>query len=677
MSSIEKYILQLRDKIRYHSYLYYTLASPEISDSEFDWLMQKLRRLEKKYQKRFSFKQSPTTTIGSIFLRNNNHQHITPMLSLDNVFSIDDFFIFYKKIKKKLNVKRIVTCCELKIDGVAVNLIYKNGCLFKALTRGNGLSGEDVTNNIKKICSIPLVLIGKTIPELLEVRGEVFMLKSDLNRLNYHSETRLKRFFSNTRNVAAGSLRQQNSNVIKERNLMFCCYGCGYINSKKYVFDSHIVRLKQLQLWGFPINAYTSICNSSVEILSFFNKVKKLRSFLDFDIDGIVVKVNSMNYQNELGDMSHAPRWAIALKFVDIVKETTVLNIKFQLGRTGVVTPVAEVVPIFLAGAMISKVSLYNLKEMLKLDICISDKVLIKRSGDVIPKIIKVLKEKRSIISTNVYFPSICPECKSKLVIINNGTKVRCVNGLECMGQFKRLLYHFCSKDGLDIVGLGPRTIDDLVKLGYVNNLYDFFNLDILLLQNVKNIKKKSAINIVNAINLAKNVDFTKFLLSLGIPSVGETTAKRISNYFFSINNLINAKLSDFFLIHGIGYKIANEIFNFLNNEYNKKIIFELLKFLNIRSNNIKDNITIDNKENFLLGKKIVFSGVISGFSRLKITKLANKLGILVQSAISNSLDFIIVGKKPGMKLFQSRKLNIKEIKSEEFLQLINNITKH
>lgn len=588
MKNIEDYILKLQNKIRRHQYLYHTLNLPDISDEEYDLLMLELKKLENKYKNVFEFNNSPSMSIGFLGLREfGKFDHITPMLSLESVYTVKDFFKFYKKIKCFLKLKKIFFCSELKIDGLAINLIYKHGSLFRAMTRGDGYIGEDVTNNVRMISSIPNFLLGTNIPSTLEVRGEVFILKSDFLRLNQQAFKLGKNLFSNTRNLAAGFLRQKNCMFEGLKNLMFCCYGLGYC-SKNSISDSHFLRLKQLKDWGFPISAYNILYSSSYEIVNFYNCIQKKRKFLDFDIDGIVVKVDSIICQNLLSTTSVAPKWAIACKFLDEIKTTQVVKVLYQIGRTGVITPVAELLPIKISGVCIKRVSLHNFNEIKRLDLHIGDYVAIKRAGAVVPKIVNVILGQRSSIVKKINFPKYCPECSSILDFCSlNSVQIRCISGLKCLSQFKKLLHHFCSKKGFNISGLGPKIIDKLVDLGYVKNLFDLFNLNLVVLARIDNIGDKKAKNIILSIHNSKNICFEKFICSLGIPEVGRVLSKKISNFFSTVSDFMDASKNDFFSISGVGWNIANSLYNFTNSQFNKTLIFNLLKVVNVYSNKL------------------------------------------------------------------------------------------
>ncbi|XBC44430.1 MAG: NAD-dependent DNA ligase LigA [Buchnera aphidicola (Schlechtendalia peitan)] len=670
MICIKDLILKLQARVRYYGYLYYSLNTSRISDSRYDFLVEKLRFLEKKYHNLLLNKDSPTLTIGApVIIGLKKCQHITPMLSLNHVFDIHNYLKFDKKIKDFLKDKYISFCCELKIDGLALNLIYKKGILLKAITRGDGMIGEDVTNTVRMISSIPRQLQGINIPNKLEVRGEIFMLKSEFIRFNNEASRSHAKVFSNTRNAAAGLLRQKTIKNHIVKNLMFCCHGYGYY--PRYTNScNHYGRLKQLHCWGLPISGYNSILESHLDILDFYKKIKNIRNFLNFDIDGIVIKVNSIVLQHKLGFMSRAPRWAIAFKFFDQEKTSKVLKVIYQVGRTGVITPIAKIDPICISGVIIKSVSLYNFREIEKLDICIGDFVKIKRSGDVIPKIINVIKGYRSKTIKKIIVPTFCPVCKSVLKIDCRYSKIRCVQGLKCKEQLKKSLYYFCSKNGLNIYGLGFKIISKLVDNNFIKKFSDVFNLDSNLLVRLSDVGKKLANKIINSINQSKEITLSKFLCALGIKEIGSIKSDIIAKHFLSINNLINSTFQDFCSLKGIGFKAAHNLFNFINEESNKNSIIGLSKTLNISLYNTHYNITKADSNPFFQ-KNVVISGSLSSFSRIEVINLIKKMGGRVMSNVSIATNYIIVGVNPGQKFYKSKELNIKILLEHCFLDIV------
>ncbi|XBC42352.1 MAG: NAD-dependent DNA ligase LigA [Buchnera aphidicola (Meitanaphis elongallis)] len=670
MMFIKNYILRLKERMRYHEYLYHSLGSPIISDCRYDFLIEKLNYLKKKYKHLFAEEDFFVSSVGAPGIAGlKRYKHITPMLSLNHVFDTNSYLNFDRKIKRFLKEIRIAFCCELKIDGLALNLIYKKGILIRAMTRGDGIIGEDVTNNVRMISSIPNKLHGINVPRKLEVRGEIFMLKSNLMRLNSEAINNHTKIFSNTRNASSGLLRQKCSKTTIINNLTFCCYGYGYYPRYTNIF-SHYHRLLQLHRWGLPISGYNSIFYSYSDVLHFFEKIKNVRQFLDFDIDGIVVKVDSVILQSKLGYMNTAPRWAIAIKFIDQEKISKILNVIYQVGRTGVITPVAIIDPVRISGVTIGKVSLYNFGEIKRLGVRIGDFIKVKRSGDVIPKIISVIGNCCSDDVSQIEFPRLCPVCKSVLKVDDEFVKVRCMQGLKCSGQLKRMLYYFCSKDGLNICGLGFKIISKLVDKNYIKNFSDFFSLTYKLLISLDDIGKKTAINIISAINRSRDITFSKFLCSLGICEVGFVKSKIIAQHFRSLDNLMNSTLQELCLLKGIGLSTAHHLFNFINKKVNREIIFSLSKNLNISLSYIRSD-EIVRRSNLFFKKKVVISGSFNKFSRTKVIYWINKLEGRVMSNVSKNTDYIILGKNPGHKFVKSKEFNLKVILEQELLDTI------
>ncbi|WP_343192215.1 NAD-dependent DNA ligase LigA [Buchnera aphidicola] len=587
MKSTKDKIILLRKKIFYYAYLYYTLDAPLISDYEYDELMKQLQELEQKNKNLLIpiANSSPTNIVGSI-----NHPelktvtHLTSMLSLDNAFNREDYLKFEKKIYKLSGIiNSIELCCELKIDGLALSLLYKQGKLKYAITRGDGKVGENVTVNAMTIKSIPLILNGENIPPVLEIRGEVFMKKYDFIKMNTYAKNYKDKLFSNSRNAAAGSLRQKDSTISAQRNLMFCAYGYNIVNG---IEDSttHLEKLNKIKNWGIPISNHTVLCNSSQEVFSYFNKIKHHRILLDFNIDGIVVKVNSIKIQNLLGNSSRYPRWAIAFKFKSIEKVTKLLNVDFQVGRTGVITPIARLKPIEISGVKISNVSLYNKNEIKKIGLCIGDYVTVSRVGDVIPKIINVISSSHISRSNSkkIIFPKDCPICHSLIIQKSKLGNSYCSGGFKCLAQCQQSLNHFFSKKGFNIKGLGPKMINKLIDFDYISTPVDVFRLKIKQLIILKDVGLHSANNLLKEIDRSRHIKLNQLIYALGIVGIGEVTAKLLSMYFNDIHRIMEVQLWDLKKISGIGPILANNIIMFFNDKRNNKFIKCLLNHIHI-----------------------------------------------------------------------------------------------
>ncbi|VFP81339.1 NAD-dependent DNA ligase LigA [Buchnera aphidicola] len=585
VKSVYDKIIELRLQLRYHNYMYYTLDSPIISDSVYDELCIQLIKLEKEYGQKKSFDISDRllNQIGGKKLYSfSEYIHKAPMLSLNSTNNISDIIYFDKKIKKYLkNTDNIKYYCDFKFDGLAVNLFYENGLLVSASTRGDGKIGEDITKNIFTISSIPKEIKGNDFPKKIEIRGEVFMTKSDFFLLNKSRMSNNKKIFSNPRNAAAGSLRQLDYKITKQRKLMFFVYGYGLFHYKKKI-NSHYERLIKIKEWGFPLNKDFLLSNCINNIINFYNIVNIRRSKLNFEIDGIVIKVDSIFLQEKLGYVEKYPRWSIALKFPSLDVETRIIDVSFQIGRTGVITPIAHFIPINIGGVIISKASLHNIGIIKKLDLHINDFILVYRAGEVIPKIRKVIISKRDESIKKIIFPLNCLSCGAKLLYSTNLVSYFCPNDFLCPDQNLKKLIYFSSKNCLKIKGLGPKNIIKLVKYGCLNTPVDFFNLNINYLQKISGLGKKLSNKIIENINFSKNVSLDKFICSLGILYVGTSIAKLLSNYFMSIEKFLYTDYLTLLKIKGIGENIANSIIKFIQKKNNKKIILNLIQILNI-----------------------------------------------------------------------------------------------
>ncbi|ANZ22315.1 DNA ligase [Buchnera aphidicola (Diuraphis noxia)] len=673
MKTIKNKIEHLRKDLLKYQYYYHTLNESIISDAEYDYLLNQLYILERK-NKNFITDDSPTQKIGSNLTdKFKKILHFFPMLSLENTFDFNGYLEFEKRIKKNIDTKKKINfCCELKIDGIAISLIYEKGIFIRAATRGDGYKGENITSNAKMIKSIPLKLKGSNIPERLEVRGEVFMLKSDFLRLNEKSRINKIKMFSNPRNAAAGSLRHLDSNITDKRKLIFSCYGCYFFKDFKTIknISTHYKRLMQCLKWGFPINQEIIRCSNHQEVFNFYNKFKKKRNLLDFDIDGIVVKVDSIDLQKKLGCNSKFPKWAIALKFFSSQQTTKLQDVKFQVGRTGVITPVAYFNPVYISGVKIKKASLYNKNEIEKLNLHIGDSIVICRSGDVIPKILNVVNSTRFNNSKKVVFPVLCPFCDTKLLENKEEKIIRCHAGLTCDAQKKRSFYHFFSKKSFNVIGLGPNIINELIEKRLVQNPVDFFSLTDLDLITLKNVGRKKSVNIINSLKRCRTITFKRFIYALGIPNVGEVFAEKIANHFINLNKLVCASITELNNISGIGKVIANNIFNYFSVSVNYDMVYKLENKIKIIWND--PNTVIKNqKKTYFFNKKIVLTGVFDSFSRHQLKIILSNLGAKILNSVSKNTDILIYGKNFGSKFFKAKNLNIEMINEKQLNLLI------
>lgn len=671
MTSTKNKINTLRQNILKYEYFYHTLDQPIISDAEYDYLLHQLYNLELENKKLIT-PDSPTQKVGSNLLgKFKKIKHFSPMLSLENTFDVNGYINFEKRIKKFIHINKFKPlCCELKLDGIAVSIIYEEGILVRAATRGDGVEGENITANARMISSIPLRLKGIDVPKRLEVRGEVFMLKSDFIQLNEKYKRNQNRYFSNPRNAAAGSLRHINPKITAERKLIFSCYGCYFFSKIGKELNTHYQQLMKCSSWGLPVNKEIIICSNYKEVLDFYKKFEKKRKFLDFDIDGIVIKVNSIESQKELGCNAKSPRWAIAFKFFSTERITLLKDVKFQVGRTGAITPVAYFDPVDISGVSIRKASLYNKYEIERLDLHINDSVIICRSGDVIPKLLSVIETVRCKNAKKILFPKFCPVCNAKLFENTEEKVIRCHSGLTCNAQKRKAMYHFFSKQSLYVIGLGPKIIDELIKKELIKNPIDVFYLRDIDLMKLKNIGQKKSIKIIDSIYKCKQTTFKCFIYALGIPGVGEVIAEKIANYFIKLDVLINADIVQLNRVDGVGRVIANNIFNYFSTVSNRDMVYKLIKKVGIFWNEPKlyDG---EIKQTCFFSKTIVLTGVFNSFSRVELKRLLIYLGAKIASNISEKTDFLIYGKNFGSKFYKAQNTRIRIISEKELHYLI------
>ena len=527
---IETLIAQLNE----HNYQYYVMDNPSIPDAEYDRLMLELRAIEVEHPELLS-PDSPSQKVGGTALSSFKQiEHEVPMLSLDNAFDAESMLAFEKRIKDRLKREfEIEFSCEPKLDGLAVSLLYENGKLVRGATRGDGKIGENVTANVRTIANIPLTLRGKDYPERLEVRGEVVMNRAGFKRLNQAQAEQGKKVFANPRNAAAGSLRQLDSKITASRPLVFYCYSLGLVeNAKQPLATTHSARLSQLSNWGLPLSKEIDVAIGAGQCLDYYHKIGELRDALSYDIDGVVFKVDDIALQTELGFVARAPRWAIAHKFPAQEEMTTLLDVEFQVGRTGAITPVARLEPVFVGGVTVSNATLHNQDEIKRLGIKIGDTVIIRRAGDVIPQVVAVVDARRPINAKNIVFPDTCPVCDSALEKLQEEVVVRCTGGLYCPAQRKEAMKHFASRKAFDIDGMGDKLIEQLVDLNLVKTPADFFTLELMQLANMERMGDKSAANLLNALHNSRTTTLAKFLYSLGIREVGEATAANLASHF-------------------------------------------------------------------------------------------------------------------------------------------------
>tara|TARA_Y100000766_G_scaffold226747_1_gene199706 strand:+ start:1577 stop:3601 length:2025 start_codon:yes stop_codon:yes gene_type:complete len=666
---IKERVIELHKLINFHSYNYHSLDSPSIEDHEYDALFNELLNLEAEYPS-YKYSYSPSQRVGSEPLEGFiKVEHLAPMLSLDNAFNSDDMHDFNKRILDRLTGKKAISfSCEPKLDGIAVNLLYKNGYIEKATTRGDGKVGEDITHNVKTINSIPLSLMNdeSELPNLIEIRGEVFIEKDDFDSNNKKAAQTGQKTFANPRNAAAGSLRQLDPTVAASRPLKFFAHGIGFIDKGNFELpESQSDTLKLYKSWGFPINPLSEVVSNIEECEDYFEKVSNQRQRLPYEIDGVVFKVNDLKDQITLGQVSRAPRWAIARKFPAEVGTTFVKKISFQVGRVGSITPVAEFEPVNIGGVIVSHASIHNFDEIERLDVREGDTVRVKRAGDVIPQIIAVDIGKRKKTSTEVQPPDTCPSCDGKLIKPDGEAILRCTAGLSCPAQKCESLIHFVSRNALNIDGLGERIIDLLVERGLVSNFADLFKLkkeDILKLDGFRD---KSATNLLDSINGAKETTLARFIYALGIREVGEATALNLALNFNNIAAFLVATEDDLLEINDIGPVASKFILEFLSKKENIKLVYDLLR-LGVNPEDIK----IEGNHP-LSSKSIVITGSFTNIARSQLKEELIRVGARVTSSVSAKTDFLVSGEKPGSKLTKATDLGIKILEEEEALALL------
>ena len=669
MESNEQKLTELRTTLRHHEYLYHVMDTPEIPDAEYDRLMRELRELEAQHPELIT-PDSPTQRVGAAPLASFSQiRHEVPMLSLDNVFDEESFLAFNKRVQDRLkNSDDLTYCCELKLDGLAVSILYENGLLVQAATRGDGTTGEDITSNVRTIRAIPLKLRGDNIPQRLEVRGEVFLPQAGFEKINEEARRTGGKVFANPRNAAAGSLRQLDPRITAKRPLTFFCYGVGVLEGGELP-ASHSARLQQFKFWGLPVSERVKLCHTPEEVLTYYRKVEEDRPNLGFDIDGVVIKVDSLALQEQLGFVARAPRWAVAFKFPAQEQMTFVRDVEFQVGRTGAITPVARLEPVHVAGVLVSNATLHNADEIERLGLRIGDKVVIRRAGDVIPQVVNVVLSERPEETQEIVFPTHCPVCHSDVERVEGEVVTRCTGGLICGAQRKESLKHFVSRRALDVDGMGDIIIDQLVEKEYVHTPADLFQLTPGKLTGLDRMGPKSAQNIVDALEKSKETTFARFLYALGIREVGEATAAGLAAHFGTIEALEQASIDDLQKVPDVGIVVATHVRNFFAEESNREVIAQLRKEgVRWPAPVVVNAEEIDSP---FAGKTIVLTGSLSQLSRDDAKAQLVALGAKVAGSVSKKTDLVIAGEAAGSKLAKAQELGIAVIDEDEMLRLL------
>ena len=661
----EEKIKKLRDEIEKHNYFYYVLSNPEIGDYEYDLMMNDLIELEKQFPQ-YHDSNSPSQRVGSdTNVEFEQVEHAYPMLSLGNTYSRDELAEFDQRIRKLIG-DQFTYVCELKFDGTAICLTYRNGNFIQAITRGDGIRGDDVSANVKTIKSIPLHLRGTGYPEEFEIRGEIFIPKEGFAKLNEDRESRGENLFANPRNAASGTLKMQNSSIVATRPLDCFLYHLLGMNMPS---DSHFKNLSFASGWGFKISTFIKKYQILEDVFSYIDSWDGKRRSLPFEIDGVVIKVDSLLQQKQLGFTAKSPRWAISYKFKADQAETELLSIDYQVGRTGAITPVANLKPVLLAGSTVKRASLHNEDQIRMIDLHNGDSVFVEKGGEIIPKIVGINKEKRVPQSSPLFFPEECPECGTQLIRKEGEANHYCPNERGCPPQIKGRIEHFISRRAMDIDGLGEETIDLLFSEGIVNDVSDLYGLKKEQLIPLERLGEKSADRIIQSIEQSKEVPFHRVIFALGIRYVGETVAQTITRHFTSLDILMEAEFEDLISIPEIGDRIAHSIIQYFTNDKDLELVNKLEEYgLQFQM----DAAELEKRSDKLVGLIFVISGIFQVHSRDDLKSLIELHGGKYVGSVSGNTDFLLAGENIGpAKLIKAEKLNVKVISEQEFMDMI------
>ena len=658
-------IAALRREIEYHNFRYYSQDNPAISDAEYDKLFRELLDLEREYPELAS-PDSPSQRVGAEPQEKfRKVEHRGPMLSLANAFSEEEIRAFHKRIANLLGIDDIDFMTELKIDGLAVAITYEDGKLVRGATRGNGLVGEDITPNLKTIRAIPLNLRGKPIPRIIEVRGEVYLPVSAFNGINQEREAAGETLFANPRNAAAGALRQLDPRVTAERPLSFFGYAVGYVEGVEFKTQAQI--LDQFTAWGFPVNPNHRHCASIKAVVDFCQEWQAKRDTLDYEIDGTVIKVNRLDFQDKLGTVSRDPRWAIAYKFPGQLATTQLLKIEINVGRTGTLNPYAVLEPVRLAGVTIRSATLHNEDDVRRKDIREGDTVIIKRAGDVIPQVVGPVREKRTGKEIQYRYPDKCPVCDAAVARREGEAMAFCTNR-SCPAQKLELLKHFVSRVAMDIRGLGPQTLEKLLEMSLIEDAADLYTLTAEQADSLPGFKEKSTSNLLESIENSKSQPFARVLFALGIRHVGESIAAALASAFGGLNALSIASEEEISSVQGIGPEIARSVYEYMRDPENKALI-EKLRKAGVQLQGAKSGRRLEGP---LAGKTFVITGKLPALSRKEAEDLIEAHGGKIVSAVSARTSYLLVGEDPGSKLENARKLGVPQISEEQLKALIS-----
>ncbi len=670
----------LRDELELHNHFYYVLDDPRIPDADYDRLFRELQELEAANPELIT-PESPTQRVGGAPLPQfTSVRHATPMLSLNNCFSEQELEDFHRRIRDALGIDAIEYVAEPKLDGLAVSLVYESGKLVRAATRGDGSEGEDITANIRTLRSIPLKLRGMDWPHSLDVRGEVYMPKAGFARMNEEAAEKGEKVFVNPRNAAAGSLRQLDPRITANRPLQFYAYATGLLDAKSRP-DTHWELLSKLREWGFPVCDLDERVEGLQGCLSYYAKLEKMRAKLPFEIDGVVYKLDRLAWRDEVGFVARAPRWAIAHKYPAEEVSTRLLDVEFQVGRTGTLTPVARLQPVFVGGVTVSNATLHNMDEINRLGVRIGDTVVVRRAGDVIPEVLKVVAEQRPKDARTIHLPETCPVCASPVVQAENEVAARCSAGLTCRAQLHGALMHFVSRRAMDIEGLGDKLLAQLIDQGLVRSPADIYQLTAEQLAQLERMAEKSADNVIAAIEHSKQTSLERFLYALGIRDVGETTARDLARHFRQLDAIVDAAQADLHSVHAekdkdrcptlrevpdVGPIVAAHIAQFFTEPQNLAVIAEL------RQAGVHwPEVAMVKSDGPLAGKTLVLTGSLSGMSRDQAQARIEAAGGKVTSSVSKKTDYVVAGESPGSKLAKAEKLGVTVLDEAGLMELL------
>ncbi|REL26379.1 NAD-dependent DNA ligase LigA [Thalassotalea euphylliae] len=670
LETAQQQVEKISEQIRQYNHEYYVLDQPSVPDAEYDRLMRELIALETEFPTLKSI-DSPSQKVGGEALKAFSQvTHQLPMLSLDNVFSQDEWQAFVTRINDRLaTTKTLAFCAEPKLDGLAVSLRYEQGVLVQAATRGDGTTGENITENIRTIKPIPLKLIGQDYPAVLEVRGEVFMPKASFEALNERAKAKGEKVFANPRNAAAGSLRQLDSKITAQRNLAFYAYGIGYVSEEgqTWLADSHFARLNQLKAVGMPMCPEVKFLASANDCEDFYQDILNKRDALSYEIDGTVLKVDDIALQTQLGFVARAPRWATAYKFPAQEEITLLEDVEFQVGRTGAITPVARLKPVFVGGVTVSNATLHNQDEIERLGLQKGDTVVIRRAGDVIPQVVSVVLERRPDDAEPVVFPNACPVCDSPVTKPEGEAVLRCTGGLICGAQRKEAIKHFASRKAFDVDGLGDKLVEQLVDENLIATPADLFDLTELQISSLERMGKKSAEKLVASLEAAKTTTLAKFIYALGIREVGEATAANLANHYLTLEAVQQANRESLQSVSDVGEVVANNIAVFFGQETNLAVIEKLLSAgVNWPSIEVKSA-----DEQPLTDQTFVLTGTLSQMGRNEAKAKLQALGAKVSGSVSAKTHFLVAGEKAGSKLTKAQDLGVAVLTEQDLVDLL------